>query len=86
MAGCYIKPCAACRHLHPGIDAVLDIRMTENIDPGKVAKIDIGTYEIAVGHANATYGDMLSAQMSYQYCVATALERVLSTLSILMTK
>ncbi|MBL24256.1 MAG: hypothetical protein CMM48_10215 [Rhodospirillaceae bacterium] len=75
MAGCYIKPYAACRHLHPGIDAVLDMRESEKIDPNKVSKVDIGTYEIAVGHANPTYGDMLSAQMSYQFCMATALER-----------
>ena len=75
MAGCYIKPYAACRHIHPGIDAVIDIRTAENIDPTKVVNVDVGTYEIAVGHANATYEDMLSAQMSYQFCIATALER-----------
>ena len=75
MAGCYIKPYAACRHLHPGIDAVLDIKQTEHIKPEEVERVDIGTYKIAVGHANPTYGDMLSAQMSYQFCMATALER-----------
>jgi 2-methylcitrate dehydratase PrpD len=75
MAGCYIKPYAACRHLHPGIDAILDIRKSEGIAPEDVEGVEIGTYEIAVGHANPTYGDMLSAQMSYQFCMATALER-----------
>jgi 2-methylcitrate dehydratase PrpD len=75
MAGCYIKPYAACRHLHPGIDAMLDIRETEEINSNDVERIEVGTYEIAVGHANPTYGDMLSAQMSYQFCMATALER-----------
>lgn len=75
MSRCYIKPHAACRHLHPGIDAVLDILATEKIKADKVERIEVGSYEIAAGHGQAKYDDMLSAQMSYPFALATALER-----------
>jgi len=75
MSRCYIKPYAACRHLHPGIDAVLDIMATEKVKPGKVERIEVGSYAIAAGHGAARYDDMLSAQMSYPFALATALER-----------
>ncbi len=75
MTRCYIKPHAACRHLHPGIDAVLDILNTDKIKSDAVQRIDVGTYAIAVAHGQARYDDMLSAQMSYPFVIATALER-----------
>jgi 2-methylcitrate dehydratase PrpD len=75
MSRCYIKPYAACRHLHPGIDAVLDILATEKVKPGDVERIEVGSYAIAAGHGAAKYDDMLSAQMSYPFALATALER-----------
>jgi 2-methylcitrate dehydratase PrpD len=75
MPRCYIKPYAACRHLHPGIDAVLDILATEKIKPDDVERIEVGSYAIAAGHGAAKYDDMLSAQMSYPFALATALER-----------
>ena len=75
MSRCYIKPYAACRHLHPGIDAVLDILATEKIKPDTVERVEVGTYAIAAGHGAAKYDDMLSAQMSYPFVLATALER-----------
>ena len=75
MTRCYIKPHAACRHLHPGIDAVLDILAKDKIKPDAVERIDIGSYAIAAGHGAARYDDMLSAQMSYPFAIATALER-----------
>lgn len=75
MTQCYIKPHAACRHLHPGIDAVLDILAKEKIKPEAVERIDIGSYAIAAAHGQARYDDMLSAQMSYPFAIATALER-----------
>ncbi len=75
MTRCYIKPHAACRHLHPGIDAVLDILAKDKIKPDAVQRIDIGSYAIAAAHGQARYDDMLSAQMSYPFAIATALER-----------
>lgn len=75
MSRCYIKPYAACRHLHPGIDAVLDILATEKIKPADVERIEVGTYAIAAAHGAAKFDDMLSAQMSYPFALATALQR-----------
>ena len=75
MSRCYIKPHAACRHLHPGIDAVLEILATEKIKPAEVERIEVGSYAIAAGHGQPKYDDMLSAQMSYPFALATALER-----------
>lgn len=75
MTRCYIKPHAACRHLHPGIDAVLDILAKDKIKPEAVERIDIGSYAIAAAHGRAKYDDMLAAQMSYPFAIATALER-----------
>jgi 2-methylcitrate dehydratase PrpD len=75
MTRCYIKPHAACRHLHPGIDAVLDIVAAEKIKPDAVEAIEVGTYKIAAGHGQVRYDDMLAAQMSYPFALATALAR-----------
>jgi 2-methylcitrate dehydratase PrpD len=75
MPRCYIKPHAACRHLHPGIDAVLDILAKNKIKPADVERIEVGSYTIAAGHGQPKYDDMLSAQMSYPFVLATALER-----------
>ncbi len=80
MTRCYIKPHAACRHLHPGIDAVLDIVTKEKIKPAEVERIEVGSYAIAAGHGQPKYDDMLSAQMSYPFALATALERKAVTL------
>src|SRR3546814_12971863 len=70
-----MKPYAACRHLHPGIDAVLDILETEGVGPDDVERVEIGSYAIAAGHLGPSWGNMLAAQMSYKFVVATALER-----------
>ena len=75
MARCYIKPYAACRHIHPGIDAVLEIIADEAVSPDAVERVEVGSYAIAAGHGAAKYDDMLSAQMSYPFALATALER-----------
>jgi 2-methylcitrate dehydratase PrpD len=69
---CYIKPYACCRHIHPAIDAVLDIVVGEGLDPYQIAAIEVGTYAIAVEHAHGGWGDMPSAQMNYRFCSATA--------------
>src|SRR3546814_17329097 len=71
-----MKPYAACRHLHPGIDAVLDILETEGVGPDDVERVEIGSYAIAAGHLGPSWGNMLAAQMSYKFVVPTALERL----------
>lgn len=75
MSRCYIKPYAACRHLHPGIDAVLDILNVDKVEPDQIDRVEVGSYAIAVSHGSPKYDDMLSAQMSYPFALATALER-----------
>lgn len=78
VARCYIKPYACCRHLHPGLDAVISIARQDGVAPDDIAAIEIGTYEIAAGHAHGGWQDMPSAQMNYRYCcaLAAAKERV----------
>lgn len=75
VARCYIKPYACCRHLHPGLDAVIAIAREEGVAPGDIAAIEIGTYEIAAGHAHGGWQDMPSAQMNYRFCTALAAAR-----------
>lgn len=72
---CYMKPWACCRHLHPTIDAVLDMRARDGIAAEDVERIDVATYAIAASHAAVGWADTLSAQMSYPYAVSVALVR-----------
>lgn len=69
---CYIKPYACCRHIHPAIDAVVDIVVGDSIDPLQIAAIEVGTYAIAVEHAAGGWEDMPAAQLNYRFCSATA--------------
>ncbi|MFP1646779.1 hypothetical protein [Pontitalea aquivivens] len=64
---------ACCRHIHPAIDAVLDVMATESTGADAIEEIRSGTYAIAAKHARGGWGDMVSAQLSYQFCVATAM-------------
>lgn len=70
---CYMKPYACCRHIHPAIDAVLDVMMSESVEAEAIAEVRSATYEIAAKHARGGWNDMASAQLSYQFCVATAM-------------
>src|SRR3546814_11959704 len=44
-------------------------------DTTLVRSVEIGSYAIAAGHLGPSWGNMLAAQMSYKFVVATALER-----------
>ena len=81
VAGCYMKPYACCRHLHPALDAVLDIVRTENIPAEQVRRVDVGTYAVAASHAGAGWSEMTTAQMSFEFCIGTAIVRRRVTLS-----
>ncbi|MEP9380467.1 MmgE/PrpD family protein [Aquabacter sp. CN5-332] len=72
VARCYIKPYACCRHLHPGMDAVIAVAREEGVRPEDIAAIEVGTYGIAAGHAHGGWEDMPSAQMNYRFCIALA--------------
>lgn len=72
---CYIKPWACCRHIHPALDGLFDIVRATGLRAADVARIDVATYAIAAMHAKTGWPDMLSAQMSYPFALAVALER-----------
>lgn len=72
---CYIKPWACCRHIHPALDGLFDIVRATGIRADDVARIDVATYAIAAAHAQTGWSDLLSAQMSYPFALAVALER-----------
>jgi 2-methylcitrate dehydratase PrpD len=72
VARCYIKPYACCRHLHPGLDAVMSVAREDGVTADDIAAIEIGTYEIAERHAHGSWLDLPSAQMNYRFCTALA--------------
>lgn len=72
---CYIKPWACCRHLHPALDGLFDIRRSTGLRAADVARIEVETYAVGAEHAHTGWGDMLSAQMSYPFALAIALVR-----------
>lgn len=73
IAECYTKPYACCRHLHPALDALIEIGRNEGVRAGEVKAIEISTYAIAAAHAKVGWDDMLAAQLSFPFCAATAL-------------
>jgi 2-methylcitrate dehydratase PrpD len=74
IADCYVKPHACCRHLHPGIDAVLDILTDNDLAPDDVASIDVATYRVAATHGIIGWSEMTTAQMSYRFTLAAAIQ------------
>lgn len=74
IADCYIKPHACCRHLHPGIDALLAITQREQVAPDDVTAIEVDTYRVAATHGEIGWSSMTSAQMSFPFALAAALE------------
>ena len=72
---CYLKPYPCFRHLHPGIDGLRQIMADAVLAPDAIARVDVGTYGVAVSHAGSNTGNMAAAQMSYPYCMAVALQR-----------
>jgi 2-methylcitrate dehydratase PrpD len=72
VADCYIKPHACCRHLHPAIDALIDILTAEDIAPDAVSAIDVDTYKVAATHGTIGWSAMTTAQMSFPFALAVA--------------
>lgn len=72
----YVKPYAACRYCHGGIEAALDIRRRSGLDPEQIASVDVSTYRWAVAkHDHTEISNASSAKMSIPYSVAVALAR-----------
>lgn len=74
VARCYLKPYACCRHLHAAVDGLREVMAEEMLTADAVVAIEVGTYAIAAEHAHTGWDDMGSAQMSFPYCMALALE------------
>jgi 2-methylcitrate dehydratase PrpD len=69
----YLKPYPCCRHIHPAIDALLELRQRHELDADRVARIDVGTYEAAMPHARLGWSSFTVAQLSFPFVMATAL-------------
>ncbi len=74
IADCYIKPHACCRHLHPAIDALIDILTAEDIAPEDVTAVDVATYKVASTHGTIGWNAMTTAQMSFPFALAAAVQ------------
>jgi len=72
------KPYACCRHIHPSIDACLEVLRKNKIDPDSVKRIVVRTYEKAVEIAGSPLfkkqrpESAADARFSIPYCVALA--------------
>lgn len=76
IEGIYQKVHAACRHCHPAIDAVLDMRTNYNLQPEHIERIEVYTYKLAVGsHDHTQIRGISSAKLSTPFSVALALVR-----------
>lgn len=74
IEGIYQKVHAACRHCHPAIDAIIDMRNDLNLKPEQVEKIEVYTYKLAVGsHDHIEIRGISSAKLSTPYAVALAI-------------
>jgi len=69
------KPFASCRHTHPTISAVLNLRRKYNLSTAEVLKVKINTYKTAteIARNNKYYQDSRAAKFSLVYCAAAAL-------------
>jgi 2-methylcitrate dehydratase PrpD len=74
ITDCYIKPYPCCRHIQPAVEALIGLLTDEKIATEDVQRIDTETYRIAAEHAQTAWDDFASAQLSFPYLMALALE------------
>jgi 2-methylcitrate dehydratase PrpD len=74
MTDCYIKPYPCCRHIQPSVEALIHLLKQENISAGDVQCVEVETYRIAAEHAETGWEDFASAQLSFRYLLALALQ------------
>jgi len=48
IKGSYLKPYPGCRHVHPSIDALVEILKKNKFNPSQIEKIKVRTYKMAV--------------------------------------
>lgn len=74
IEGIYQKVHAACRHCHPAIDAVIDMRNDFRLTPEQIDIIEVHTYRLAVGsHDHTDIRGISSAKLSTPFSVALAI-------------
>jgi 2-methylcitrate dehydratase PrpD len=74
ITDCYIKPYPCCRHVQPAIEAVVDLLAAETIATDEITRVNVETYRVAAEHAHAGWDDFASAQLSFHYLMALALQ------------
>jgi 2-methylcitrate dehydratase PrpD len=74
IEGIYQKIHAACRHCHPAIDAVLNMRNDHQLKLEQIDKIEVHTYRLAIGsHDHTKIKGVSSAKLSTPFAVALAI-------------
>ena len=72
----YRKMYAACRHAHSAIEAAIELKNRNHIDPASISSIVIETYGMAIkGHDHKDIKGTQSAKMSIPFSVALALKK-----------
>ena len=74
ITDCYIKPYPCCRHIQPAVEALIGLLADEKIATQEITRVDVATYHIAAEHAETGWDDFASAQLSFPYLMALALE------------
>jgi len=71
----YFKFHASCRHTHPAIDAILELKHKHNISPQDVKEVEVRTYSASYEVCGREYEPKTpaTAKFSIPYCVAIAL-------------
>jgi len=73
ITDCYYKPYPCCRWIHPGIDAVRDIRKEHEIEPTDITEIDVYTFRYGTQLATRNPSSADAAEYSYPFALATAI-------------
>ncbi len=69
----YFKPYSACRYTHAAVDAVLGLRAAGDIDPSRVAAIEVQTYDIAAHLNDPEPRTALAGRFSLPFVTAATL-------------
>lgn len=70
---CYFKPHACCRHLQPAFEATVEMMAKHGIRPADIQSIEVHTYGISAHHASVGWESFASAQLSFPYVMALAM-------------
>jgi len=69
----YFKPYPCCRHLHPIMDGIVNLKQKHRVKPGDVDRIEAGSYAVGARHNHTSWEALLDAQMSMPCAAALAL-------------